>query len=239
MDQLLKYHQHNQQLKQQGYHNHMMRLSNNHPQNNSFASIVNKDAANETVIKQQQDMERATIQFQQEQQHLQGILNEIIQERENSLTVLALSCGISIQNNVSVLDETLFNAIIATIKGKKLMSSVFTHLSPERRWCILPLLLSKILQTIDTSANNDENCLPGTVAWIVQQERDVELKLLNDFLEVFLCIFLFLYITIDIDYYFYYYYYFCYYSLFNILINSNKIKRCHINKYFSIINKCV
>lgn len=168
LDQLLKYHQHLLNTKAHAFHMHM----------SSFAMA----AARSNVPPQQHEIhvQQQRMQFEKEQLMINHIIGEISKERDNAITVLALSCGITpAEDNTNTgntglkVDEELFSALISTIKGKKLIISMFGYLLPAHKWAILPLVLIKILQRIETS-----NALNTSV------DLEIEMRLLNQYVDV-------------------------------------------------------
>ena len=165
-----------------------MLLTNQPPP--SFAMAVNPQ---EIYMKVQEDIHRTQLQFNHDTKGIHDMLLDITRERDNALTVLALSCGISqdaSNQGKVILDEGVFQSIIKTVKGKKFISCCLSVLSPEHRWCIFPSLLTMILQVIDTPSTGTND----SVHWTVAQEREVEVKILASYVEV--CLFTYVYLSL-------------------------------------------
>ena len=183
LDQLLKYHQNLLHTKVHGFHMHM----------NSFTMA----AARSNIPPQQHEMNvyQQRMQFEKEQHMISVIIGEISKERDNAIAVLALSCGISpIENQQNQqntgqpvqsvqsgfhVDEELFSALISTMKGKKLINSMFGYLLPAHKWSILSLVMIKILQRIETTSNTTSGSTSASGSTSSNVDLDIEMKLLN------------------------------------------------------------
>jgi len=216
LDQLLKYQQENQQHKQQAANHHMMMLDSNFNSSmeshasasdpDSFANKVANSGAGAASKKQEEQQvmfQNYMAQIQQirqqadmEQRQVHAVIQDIMKEREHAMGVLTSVIGINFDPNVGAfsLDRALFGDIISTLKGKKLISILFYLLSPDHRWCIVAVLLNKILQTIDTTtvsaasvpgeSKNNAAVAATTANLLLKQERETEAKILAAFLEV-------------------------------------------------------
>lgn len=215
LDQLLKYNQEQAQHKLQAANHHIMMLETDfnaamerHASVMDPESFANKVANNSGPESKKQAQAQAMFQSHMEkvqavraqvdaeQRQAHAIIQDVMKERENAMGVMTSVIGIQFNQNdgTFALDHALFSDIIGTLKGKKLISGLFYLLSPDHRWCIVAVLLNKILQTIDTTtatitsvpgeSKNNAAVAATTANLLLMQERETEAKLLSAFLEV-------------------------------------------------------
>jgi hypothetical protein len=215
LDQLLKYQQEQQAHKLQAANHQLMMLESSFNSSmeshtsamdpESFANKVAGGGASAASKKQSEqqamfEMHMAAVhqvrqQADMEQRQAHAIVQDVMKEREHAMGVLTSVIGIQFrqEDRAFSLNHALFGDIISTLKGKKLISCLFYLLSPDHRWCIVAVLLNKILQTIDTTtataasvpgeSKNNAAVAATTANLLLKQERETEAKLLSAFLE--------------------------------------------------------